>query len=103
ARPVEQQGRPRVGLELAALAALKVGVEDKAAGVVRLQQHGAQRGAAVGGGGGQLHGGAIGFAGSQRLVKQRVEGVQGFGVKVGHKLGGSAVLLSSACAGRMRT
>ena len=78
ARPVEQQRGVRIGLQLAALAAVEVRVEDEAARVVRLQQHGARGGAALRIGGRDDHGGGVGFARRRGLREQVVEGSQDF-------------------------
>ena len=83
ARPVEQQRRMRIGLQFAALAAVEVGVEDEAARVEGLEQHGARRRPRVERGGGDRHRGAVGFAGGGGLLEQLGEGGEGFGVQVG--------------------
>src|SRR5258708_21339726 len=58
--PREEQGGAGVGVELAALAALVIGVEDEAAAVTALEQHGAGGGPAVAAGGGPRHGVGLG-------------------------------------------
>src|SRR4249919_1333404 len=94
ARPVEQQRGMRIGLQLAALAAIEMGVEDETARIVGLEQDGARRRPRIERGGGDDHGGAVGFARGRRLVKEAVKGGQGFGVEVGS--GHPAIV----CAGR---
>src|SRR4249919_3100877 len=94
ARPVEQQRGMRISLQLAALAAVEMGVEDETARIVGLEQDGARRRPRIERGGGDDHGGAVGFARGRRLVKEAVKGGQGFGVEVG---GGHPAIV---CAGR---
>src|SRR3546814_10433035 len=76
--PVEHQRGAIVGLQFAALAPVEVGVEHEALLVVRLEQHRARRGAGSVRDGGHDHRGAVGLAGGQGFVEQRVERCQGF-------------------------
>src|SRR5690606_14128391 len=74
ARPVEQQRRLGIELQLAALASVQVRVEHEPACIKRLEQHGARRRRALARGGGQGHRGPIRLPGRQRLGEQGIEG-----------------------------
>jgi hypothetical protein len=80
-RPVEQQGRMRIGLQLAALAAVQMGVEHETACIEVLQQHGARRRPRIERGGGDGHRGPIRLSGGERRIEQFREGGDGFGVQ----------------------
>jgi hypothetical protein len=84
AAPQEQQRHLRVGLQLAALVAVQVGIEHETAFVEGLEQYRACRGtpAAVGGG----HGHRVGFEFGTALgfLVQGGKGRQRFGMEIGH-------------------
>ena len=70
---MEEQGGLRIGGELAALAAVEIGVEDEAALVMALHQHHPDRGAALGVGGRQRHGDGVVRLGEPRLGEPFLE------------------------------
>ena len=82
---MEAEGRHGMGLEMLALAALMVGIEDETAGIGLLQQDHAHGRHAVGTDGGERHGvGVIGFLRLGLLVPG-VEQLEGLGKRMlGH-------------------
>src|SRR5271157_864431 len=80
--PVENQRRVRVGLELAALAALVVREEDKASLVIPAQQDNPRRGTAGRRRGGQDHGIGLGNRAECRCLEPAVELADRVGIKL---------------------
>lgn len=101
AAPQEQQRGLRMGLQVAALGAVQMGVEHEPARIEGLEQHGACARPAVDAGGGHGHCAGFELGAGVRLGVQRGKGGKGFCIQIGHDGARAARLVPIVGASRL--